>query len=87
MHTAKCEMCEIEVRFRTYCRDWPAGWILTGRSRWGKKYHRKSGWGWWCPKCQGCSSSREFLRLWLTTLPVYLQDSILAHLPGLAVDF
>lgn len=51
MHVAKCEGCEKEIEFATYKRDWPEGWILTGRSQWGKKYHRRSGWGWWCPEC------------------------------------
>lgn len=49
MHIAKCEWCGTTVKFHTYRGDWPEGWSLTGRSRWGKRYHRRSGWAWWCP--------------------------------------
>lgn len=84
MQIAKCEICETEIHFGTYRHDWPEGWVLTGLSRWGKKYHHKSGWGWWCPKCQGFACHEEIIRTWLMVLPLHPRNSILAHLPGLA---
>ena len=83
MHTAKCEICEREVEFKTYRRHWPKGWAVTGRSRWGKKYHRKGGYGWWCPKCQPFICNEKILRGWVRMLPSHLRDAISAHLPGL----
>jgi hypothetical protein len=85
MHTAKCEMCEIEVKFESYRHHWPAGWTLTGRSRWGKKYHRRSGHGWWCPKCRFFQAQGKALRTWLLLLPKHLRLGLLAHLPGLEI--
>lgn len=85
MQTAKCELCETEVKFDTYRHDFPKGWALTGRSRWGKKYHKRSGWGWWCPKCKAFAGSEKSLYGWLRMLPQYLRDGILAHLPGLEI--
>jgi hypothetical protein len=84
MHTAKCEICETEVQFATYKHDWPKGWTQSKRSRWGKKYNQKSGWAWWCPRCQPFAGFEKQLQRWLGLLPFYLRDGILAHLPGLA---
>lgn len=83
MQIAKCEICETKVHFATYRHDWPKGWSLTGSSRWGKKYHRRSGWGWYCPKCQKLIGSEKILCAWLRLIPNHLEDAILTHLPGL----
>lgn len=56
MHIAKCEGCGKEVQFRTYRNNWPEGWVQTGMSQWGKTYHRRSGFAWWCPDCYGAHS-------------------------------
>jgi hypothetical protein len=86
-HTAKCELCEAETHFDTYKRDWPAGWSQTGRSRWGKKYNKQRGYGWWCPKCiMIIGVSFTHLRTSLISLPPGLRECILAHLPGLSTD-
>jgi len=71
MHTAKCELCEVEVEFRTY-QDDSGGWIVMGGA-------------WWCPKCQEFIGHITLLRAWVKMLPRGLREGILAHLPGLAV--
>lgn len=73
MQVAKCEGCEKEVKFETYKHDWPVGWVLTGKSRWGKEYHRRSGWAWWCPECDKREICRDKM---LDKLPIPVQRAL-----------
>ncbi len=50
MHTARCEWCGKTVQFKTYKWNRPEGWSHTGKSRWGKRYDKRGGYGWWCPE-------------------------------------
>ena len=52
----KCENCgdEVHWRGRKQRGERCVGWVGSLQSRWGKKYDRRSGRAWWCPKkeCQ-----------------------------------
>lgn len=43
----KCEDCGGDA---VYC-DWPAGWMQTGKSKYGKMYAH-DGVAWHCPRCR-----------------------------------
>ena len=54
VYEAKCELCHRTVQYKL--PEFPAGWVISGRSRFGDKYAYPATWGsgaWWCGKCKG----------------------------------
>lgn len=50
-HTATCRKCGASVRFRTYRKHWPTGWVLTIRASGRRWWRFRLRFRWLCPTC------------------------------------